>query len=768
MRIRPRLIKRREDQLGRLRAGYPVSTINDEEGNAGDADIARLGLVVANFSAERAAVEDIARGRSIEPNLGGEAHEDVGLADRLAFDEVPGHETLFQLVLLAELARVVDETVSVERVTGTRFVEVEIEPDGCGVGRDARLGRFGVGTAHPVLGSEALDGIAVARRRGIGIELEAAPDDIDVVAMRELRQRGFEAALADVAPGTDDVRPDFDVHRSTSIPAPMPSIQTSLLTAVPAGVGQMLPGLRIVGVRQYIVSNDPEKPVRTAPATLSGSSGVRRTAPTASSLAARMRRNFAAGMAFSNGKAFAAVPWSAVACCSVPCHLPHPAWRMNAPVARRSGARRKCNCTQTSVIQVARGTAWNFIRQFARQNVAVGSRAVIAGLGALYVGAFAVASLVLKTTPSDLDYFFWPASETVVSGHPLLVYSTPLTIVSVNDNGPLGIVPLVPVAAVANALHVAGNLRIRAALVDGVMALFILLLAYQAVHLITRARSGVTWPLAAAATVALAPAVWIGVLDYGHIEQPVELCLVLLAVEFALRKHAASTGIAVGAAVLARTVALFTAVPLVLIPLAAHRVRPAVIVALAAALTVVVGLAPFLIADHAAVVHSLVGFRGTLPIVGGSFWVLARGSLVSGVAQHWDAGIAAVLAVALVVITLVRRPATPATVAGLLGLLTVASCCLPLVAKTVFPYYLVEPSVLSTVWWLARPGSARNWRIAVPVLLNADVFITKAGTMVAGGTAWTIEGVVSSVLTALALALVTADLFRNSRAPTRV
>ncbi len=340
----------------------------------------------------------------------------------------------------------------------------------------------------------------------------------------------------------------------------------------------------------------------------------------------------------------------------------------------------------------------------------VGSRAVFAGVGALYVAMFAVASLALKTTPSDLDYFFWPASETVVSGHPLLVYSTPLTIVSANDNGPLGLVPLVPVAAVANALRVAGNLGIRAALVDSVMALFILLLAYQAVRLITRARGEVAWPLAAAATIALAPAVLIGVLDYGHIEQPVELCLVLLAVEFALQNRSASTGIAIGAAVLARTVALFTAVPLVLIPLAAHRVRPAVIVALAGALTIAIGLAPFVLADRAAAVHSLVGFRGTLPIVGGSFWVLARGSLLSGVAQHWDAGIAAVLAVALVATTLVRRPATPSTVAGLLGLLTVASCCLPLVAKTVFPYYLVEPAALSTVWWLARPGSARNWR----------------------------------------------------------
>ncbi len=50
--------------------------------------------------------------------------------------------------------------------------------------------------------------LAVARRRWV--ELKAAPDDRDLVAMREARQGRLEAVLADVAPGADDVRPDFD------------------------------------------------------------------------------------------------------------------------------------------------------------------------------------------------------------------------------------------------------------------------------------------------------------------------------------------------------------------------------------------------------------------------------------------------------------------------------------------------------------------------------------------------------------------------------
>ena len=50
----------------------------------------------------------------------------------------------------------------------------------------------------------------------------------------------------------------------------MPSIQTSLLTGVPAWVGQMLPGLCMEGVRAYIPNSPAEKPVNADPA-----SGVR-------------------------------------------------------------------------------------------------------------------------------------------------------------------------------------------------------------------------------------------------------------------------------------------------------------------------------------------------------------------------------------------------------------------------------------------------------------------------------------------------------------
>src|ERR1700686_234393 len=95
------------------------------------------------------------------------------------------------------------------------------------------------------------------------------------------------------------------------------------------------------------------------------------------------------------------------------------------------------------------------------QNVPVTSRAVTVGLGAVYVAASTVSPLVLKTTPSDLDLYFWPSAESVVAGHPLLIYSTAPHAIFFHENGPVGLIPLVPIAALANVLGWAGTLAGR-------------------------------------------------------------------------------------------------------------------------------------------------------------------------------------------------------------------------------------------------------------------------------------------------------------------
>lgn len=387
------------------------------------------------------------------------------------------------------------------------------------------------------------------------------------------------------------------------------------------------------------------------------------------------------------------------------------------------------------------------------------SRAVTVGLGAGYVAVSGLAPLVLKTTPSDLDLYFWPSAETAVAGHPLLVYSAQLHALYPNANGPLGLVPLVPIAKLANGLGWAESLAGRATLVDAVVSLFVLLVAYQTARFVAGARGGAFHPLVIAC-VLLAPAVWLGMLDYGHVEQPVELCCVLLAITCFVSRRNALTGIALGAAVLTRTIAGFCAIPLLLIPLFTHRFRAAITIALAIVITIAVVMTPFLLADEQAAVHSLLTYRSTLPIGGGSFWIIARQTSWAGVIKGADVYIGGAVALVLVGFTLRRRPAVATTHAGVAGLLTVAACCFPLFSKTVFPYYLLEPYVFALLWWLARPGNALNWRGLVPLLLTIDVFIVKIASAIPFTAAGAVTGVMSSAVIAAAIGLVTLDLVR--------
>jgi hypothetical protein len=389
------------------------------------------------------------------------------------------------------------------------------------------------------------------------------------------------------------------------------------------------------------------------------------------------------------------------------------------------------------------------------------SRAATAGLGVAYVAAWTLSSLVLKTTPSDLDLYFWPSAETIVSGHPLLIYAAHAHDVYPNANGPLGLLPLVPMAALANALGWAASLTGRAALTGAAVSLVVMLLAFQVVRFITAARGSVRRSLAIACTVLLAPALWIAVIDYGHVEQPVELCLLVFSVACWLRNRNVLTGIALGAAVLTRTIAVISVIPFLGIPLATRRLRPTAVTFIAAALAIGAGLAPFVATDAQAAVHSLLSYRSGLPIGGGSVWVLVRHASWSGLVRSSDVYVGAAAACALVACALRRRPTVAATHAGLTGLLTVASCCFPLFAKTVFPYYLLEPYVFATMWWLARPGTALNWRALVPLLLTIDVFIVKAATLSPFGTWGSVAGVTSSAALGLAAALVTFDLVHS-------
>src|ERR1700680_2605115 len=108
------------------------------------------------------------------------------------------------------------EAVGVEGVARPGSIEMEVQPDTRGVGGDPCLRTLRVGTAHTVFGDEPVQRVTLRRGGRVRVELETPPDDADLVTMLETGQRGLEAALADVTPRTDDVRPDLNIHAGSS------------------------------------------------------------------------------------------------------------------------------------------------------------------------------------------------------------------------------------------------------------------------------------------------------------------------------------------------------------------------------------------------------------------------------------------------------------------------------------------------------------------------------------------------------------------------
>ena len=61
--------------------------------------------------------------------------------------------------------------------------------------------------------------------------------------------------------------------------------------------------------------------------------------------------------------------------------------------------------------------------------------------------------------------------------------------------------------------------------------------------------------------------------------------------------------------------------------------------------------------------------------------------------------------------------------------------------------------------WLARPGSALNWRIAAPLLVTAGASLAELGRSLPMSSFGAVEGVVSSIIVATVIVLVMVDLW---------
>ncbi len=337
----------------------------------------------------------------------------------------------------------------------------------------------------------------------------------------------------------------------------------------------------------------------------------------------------------------------------------------------------------------------------------------------------------------------------VLSGHPLLIYTVRYQGVIANDNGPLGLVPLTAVSAVVSQLGWLDDERLRRTLIMGAFSIFSLLMAWEAVAAIDRLR-GATLAgrarLLAYGVFAASPTLVNAVLGYGHIEQPMTLWLVLLAVRLLARGRSARAGIGFGLAVLTRTLAALPMIPLSLLLLARGRWRALIALGGSAAVTIAFGLLPFLLADPTDTIYSV----GT-PFL----WI----------PQRWDIlfvlGLAALLSLLVIA---GRRDLEPSS-RDTYGLLALTALALPLLAKSVWPYYFLDAYVFGSIWWLgqAEPLALRRRLVAVaiPLIAVLGTLLTEYEMPASAVHIRLLEGVVMGVI----LILLTGALAIRLRSP---
>jgi hypothetical protein len=352
-------------------------------------------------------------------------------------------------------------------------------------------------------------------------------------------------------------------------------------------------------------------------------------------------------------------------------------------------------------------------------------RTWIAPYVALWIGVG-----LLPFQPTDLDVFFWPSAKIAVHGHPFSVYAAGGQALYPNANGPVSLLPLSLLGVVLNWVGWLDATVPRRGIALGVFCLFVILMAREAVAAIERLRGTPLIPsvrLLVYAILTLSPLVWQSVAGYGHIEQPIEIWLLLLAARWLGEEgRPLRAGIAFGVSILTRSSAVLMSVPF---GLAGWRqsLRSVATFFLGAVAAGGAILLPFLLTDPADVIHSLFTYRGGLKVGAGSVWSLARGGSLETLAQHYDI----VIVVAVVLATNVWLARGNRLDQGrLFAAMTLTSMAFAMLAKTVWPYYFLEVFILGSVWvfgtWRPQDGVVRL--VLLPVAVSVFGLIAEIGS----------------------------------------
>jgi len=389
-------------------------------------------------------------------------------------------------------------------------------------------------------------------------------------------------------------------------------------------------------------------------------------------------------------------------------------------------------------------------------------RSWIAPYVALWIGVG-----LLPFQPTDLDIFFWPSAKIAVHGHPFSVYAAGGHALYPNANGPVSLLPLSALGVVLNWVGWLDATAARRGIALGVFCIFVILMAREAVAAIERLRGTPLIPsvrLLVYATLTLSPLVWQSVAGYGHIEQPIEIWLLLVAARWLGESRPLRAGIAFGASILTRSPVVLMSVPLGIAGWRQSR-RSALMFFFGAGAAGAAIVLPFLVADPSDVIHSLLTYRGSLKVGAGSVWSLARDSSLETAVQHYDI----VLVVAAVLATnLWLARGNRLDEGRLFAGMALTSAAFAMLAKTVWPYYFLELYILGSVWafgtWRPQDGVVRL--VLLPIAVSVFGLIAEIGSeQYLPLTLGRIEGAAMFVMLALMIAWIMRFATREPASP---
>jgi hypothetical protein len=347
----------------------------------------------------------------------------------------------------------------------------------------------------------------------------------------------------------------------------------------------------------------------------------------------------------------------------------------------------------------------------------------------------------LTVADSDLTNFFFKSADYILRGDPWHMYAVTVGGYP-NYNPPLSIFLMAPLLALARALAPAlGFGGSDGALITFVTLPFLLLIPLLAFLVIYTLR--VLYPaipetqrLLAFVLVALGPLSWQTMATWYHVEQPLMLCLLIGAMLTLQLRGAALAGVLAGLAVLTRTTAVVPLIALGVLLLVARDWRSLLKFGGIGALVAALGFAPFFLFAPRDTLYSLVQWRGTAIIGGNSIWTLFAYTPLDGIARRLDF-YAVVLFVLIITFLAARRFGISVYSRDAWAVLALAALAVPLLSKTNWPYYYLEPFVFLLIWEFASMHDRRAglWRwpllaisfLALTATLSQYIYLRSIG-----------------------------------------